>query len=88
MLACVLQPGTPQLVCRGTSSRGRASAAVVGQNQRYMGFVREVLLESGQTVEGSIIARKEDLQSHRARDLTIAGNIRFIRRRDEFHAGS
>lgn len=40
--------------------RGRASDAVVGQGLRYMGFVKEQVAESDQTVEGAIIALEDD----------------------------
>ncbi|GAA4034520.1 hypothetical protein GCM10023063_18250 [Arthrobacter methylotrophus] len=63
--------------------RGRASDVVVGQIQRYMGFVQEVLLEPGQTVEGVIIAQEDDQKIRRA--LSVAQNIRFMRYRVEFH---
>jgi restriction system protein len=63
--------------------RGRASDAVVGQIQRYMGYVQERLLEPGQTVEGVIIAQEDDLRIRRA--LSIARNIRFMKYRVEFH---
>ena len=63
--------------------RGRASDAVVGQIQRYMGFVQEALLEPGQSVEGVIIAQEDDLRIRRA--LSIARNIRFMKYRVEFH---
>lgn len=63
--------------------RGRASDAVVGQIQRYMGFVQEALLEPGQTVEGVIIAQEDDLKIRRA--LSMARNIRFMKYRVEFH---
>ncbi|WP_113718130.1 endonuclease NucS domain-containing protein [Arthrobacter dokdonensis] len=66
--------------------RGRASDAVVGQIQRYMGFVQEALLEPGQTVEGVIIAQEDDLRIRRA--LSIAKGIRFMRYRIEFHLES
>lgn len=66
--------------------RGRASDAVVGQIQRYMGFVQESLLEPGQTVEGVIIAQEDDLRIRRA--LSIATGIRFMRYRIEFHLES
>lgn len=66
--------------------RGRASDAVVGQIQRYMGFVQEALLERGQSVEGVIIAQEDDLKIRRA--LSIARNIRFMRYRVEFHLES
>ena len=63
--------------------RGRASDAVVGQIQRYMGYVQEALLEPGQSVEGVIIALEDDLRIRRA--LSIARNIRFMKYRVEFH---
>lgn len=66
--------------------RGGASDAVVGRIQRYMGFVQEALLESGQSVEGVIMAHVDDLKIRRA--LSIARNIRFMRYRVEFHLES
>lgn len=66
--------------------RGRASDAVVGQIQRYMSFVNEVLLEPGQTVEGVIIAQEDDLRIRRA--LPMARNVQFMRYRVEFHLKS
>jgi restriction system protein len=66
--------------------RGRASDAVVGQIQRYMGFVQEALLEPGQSVEGVLIAQEDDLRIRRA--LCIAQNIRFMKYRVEFHLES
>lgn len=63
--------------------RGRASDAVVGQIQRYMGFVQAELLEPGQSVEGVIIAQDDDPRIRRA--LSVAQNIRFMKYRVEFH---
>jgi restriction system protein len=63
--------------------RGRASDAVVGQIQRYMGFVQGELLEPGQSVEGVIIAQDDDPRIRRA--LSVAQNIRFMKYRVEFH---
>lgn len=40
--------------------RGRASDVVVGQVLRYMGFVKEQIAESNQTVEGAIVALEDD----------------------------
>ena len=57
--------------------KGRASDAVVGQIQRYMGYVKEELAESGQSVEGVIIALEDDLRIKRA--LVVASGIRFYR---------
>jgi restriction system protein len=55
--------------------RGRVSDAVVGQIQRYMGFVKEELAESGQKVQGVIIALQDDLGLRRA--LSVTQNIDF-----------
>lgn len=41
--------------------KGRASDSVVGQIQRYMGYVVEELAEDHQTVRGVIIALEDDL---------------------------
>lgn len=57
--------------------KGRASDAVVGQIQRYMGYVMEELAEEGQTVRGIIIALEDDLRIRRA--LSVAHNIEFYR---------
>lgn len=57
--------------------KGRASDSVVGQIQRYMGFVQEELAEENQTVKGVIIALEDDLRIKRA--LKVAPNIRFMR---------
>jgi len=55
--------------------KGRASDAVVGQIQRYMGFVLEDLTDEGQTVRGVIIALEDDLRLRRA--LSVTNNIGF-----------
>src|SRR5450759_2506548 len=57
--------------------RGRASDSVVGQIQRYMGYVAQDLAEPGQTVRGVIIALKDDIPIRRA--LAVAPNIDFYR---------
>lgn len=57
--------------------KGRASDSVVGQIQRYMGFVKEELAESGQSVEGIIIALEDDTRIRRA--LAVAPNISFYK---------
>jgi restriction system protein len=57
--------------------RGRASDVVVGQIQRYMGFVKSELAEAGQTVKGVIIALEDDIRIRRA--LSIAHGIDFYR---------
>lgn len=57
--------------------RGRASDRVVGQIQRYMGYVLSELAEPGQTVHGVIIALEDDIRLKRA--LSVAPNIDFFR---------
>ena len=57
--------------------KGRASDAVVGQVQRYMGYVLDELAEPGQTVKGVIIALEDDLRLRRA--LKVAPGIDFYR---------
>lgn len=57
--------------------RGRASDVVVGQIQRYMGYVIEELAEDHQTVRGVIIALEDDLRIRRA--LKVANGIEFYR---------
>lgn len=57
--------------------RGRASDAVVGQVQRYMGYVKDELTNEGQTVRGVIIALEEDLRLRRA--LSVTQGIDFYR---------
>lgn len=57
--------------------KGRASDTVVGQIQRYMGYVKEELAEKGQTVKGAIIALEDDLRIRRS--LVVAVNIEFYR---------
>jgi restriction system protein len=56
--------------------KGRASDAVVGQIQRYMGYVTEELAEPGQHVRGIIIALDDDLRLQRA--LSVTNNIEFF----------
>lgn len=57
--------------------KGRASDNVVGQIQRYMGYVLEELAEEEQTVKGIIIALDDDNRIRRA--LAVAPNIEFYR---------
>lgn len=57
--------------------RGRASDVVVGQIQRYMGYVLDELAESNQQVRGVIIALEDDQRIRRA--LRVASNIEFFR---------
>lgn len=63
--------------------KGRASDAVVGQIQRYMGYVLEELAEEGQTVMGVIIALEDDLRIRRS--LAVAPNIEFYRYQVSFN---
>jgi restriction system protein len=62
--------------------KGRASDTVVGQIQRYMGYVMEELAEDGQIVKGVIIALEDDLRIKRA--LKVAHNIDFYRYKVSF----
>lgn len=57
--------------------RGRVSDSVVGQIQRYMGYVQEELAEENQSVKGVIIALEDDIRIRRA--LSVARNIEFYR---------
>lgn len=55
--------------------KGRASDSVIGQIQRYMGFIVEEIAEENQSVRGVIIALEDDLRIRRA--LKVAANIDF-----------
>ncbi len=57
--------------------KGRASDNVVGQVQRYMGYVHDELAEENQKVKGIIIALEDDKRIKRA--LSVANNIEFYR---------
>lgn len=57
--------------------KGRVSDNVVGQIQRYMGYVKEELAEENQEVKGIIIALEDDLRIKRA--LSVTNNIEFYR---------
>jgi restriction system protein len=57
--------------------KGRVSDNVVGQIQRYMGYVLEELAEDNQTVKGVIIGLEDDLRIKRA--LSVTTNIDFYR---------
>ena len=63
--------------------KGRASDSVVGQIQRYMGYVQEELCEDGQTVRGVIIALEDDLRIKRA--LAVTDRIEFYRYKISFN---
>ncbi|EMJ97283.1 endonuclease NucS domain-containing protein [Leptospira sp. WS58.C1] len=62
--------------------KGRASDSVVGQIQRYMGFVLQELAEENQTVKGIIIALEDDPKIKRA--LAVTQNIEFYRYQIQF----
>ena len=55
----------------------RVSDSVIGQVQRYMGYVHEELAEEGQKVKGVIIGLEDDIKIRRA--LAVATNIEFFR---------
>ena len=57
--------------------KGRASDAVVGQVQRYMGYLIDEVAEANQSVRGCIIALEDDLRIRRA--LRINPLIDFYR---------
>lgn len=57
--------------------KGRVSDNVVGQIQRYMGYVNEELAEVNQVVRGVIIGLEDDLRIKRA--LSVTNNIEFYR---------
>lgn len=57
--------------------KGRASDSVVGQIQRYMGYVLQELAEPHQKVRGIIIALDDDQRIRRA--LAVTQNIEFYR---------
>ena len=62
--------------------KGRASDSVVGQIQRYMGYVKAELTETDQTVKGVIIALEDDKKIQRA--LSVTTNIDFYRYKVSF----
>ena len=62
--------------------KGRVSDTVVGQVQRYMGYVKMELAEAGQEVKGVIIGLEEDIKLRRA--LSVAPNIEFYRYKVKF----
>lgn len=62
--------------------RGRVSDNVVGQIQRYMGYVKDELAEEYQIVKGVIIGLDDDLRIKRA--LSVTTNIEFYRYKVNF----
>lgn len=63
--------------------KGRASDSVLGQVQRYMGYVLEELAEENQKVSGVIVALEDDLKVRRA--LAVTSNIEFYRYQVSFN---
>jgi restriction system protein len=74
-ILAISHDGTELLVVE--LKRGRASDSVVGQIQRYMGYVAQDLAEPSQRVRGVIVALEDDLRVRRA--LAVAPNIDFYR---------
>lgn len=62
--------------------RDRASDVVVGQTQRYMGWVIRELAKNGERVKGCIIGLNDDLSLRNA--LLAAPNIKFLKYRLKF----
>lgn len=62
--------------------KGRVSDNVVGQIQRYMGYVKDELCEENQTVKGIIIGLEDDVRIKRA--LSVTSNIDFFRYKVNF----
>ena len=62
--------------------KGRTSDVVVGQIQRYMGYVKEELAEPNQQVKGVIIGLEADNRLKRA--LAVTTNIEFYAYRIDF----
>jgi restriction system protein len=79
-ILAISKDGTHLLVVE--LKRGKASDAVVGQIQRYMGYIKDQVAEPTQTVRGVIIALDNDLRIRRA--LSVAQNIEFYRYKIDF----
>lgn len=62
--------------------KGRISDNVVGQVQRYMGYVQEEVADKDQKVRGVIIALEDDLRLKRA--LSVTTNIDFYKYKVSF----
>ena len=62
--------------------KGRVSDVVVGQVQRYMGYVKDELAEANQLVRGVIIGFEDDIRIYRA--LSVAQNIDFYTYKIQF----
>lgn len=57
--------------------KGRASDSVIGQVQRYMGYILQEHAEKNQKVKGIILALEDDIRIRRA--LAVTNNIEFYR---------
>lgn len=62
--------------------KGRVSDNVVGQIQRYMGFVKSDLADKDQEVKGVIIGLEDDIKLTRA--LSVTTNIEFYKYKVDF----
>ena len=62
--------------------KGRVSDNVVGQIQRYMGYVKSDLAENNQEVKGIIIGLEDDIRLTRA--LSVTSNIEFYKYKVNF----
>lgn len=62
--------------------RNKTSDAVVGQILRYMAYVKEMLCENGQTVEGAIVALEDDKKLRRS--LSMLNDVHFYKYRVNF----
>ena len=62
--------------------KGKASDVVVGQIQRYMGYVIDDIAEENQIVKGAIVALEDDLRLRRA--LSVANDIEFFKYKVDF----
>ena len=62
--------------------KGKINDVVVGQLQRYMGYVKDELAEKDQTVKGVIIALEDEIGLRRA--LSVTNNIEFYRYEIDF----
>ncbi|MFY9185405.1 MAG: endonuclease NucS domain-containing protein [Limnohabitans sp.] len=79
-ILAISKDGTELLVVE--LKKGRASDVVVGQIQRYMGYVLDELAEEHQRVKGVIIALEDDTRIRRA--LRVTQGIDFFRYRVNF----
>lgn len=63
--------------------KGRASDKVVGQIQRYMGYIKDEIATNDQRVSGIIIASSKDRRIERA--LSMTQNIKFLNYKVNFN---